>query len=230
MTIRAVLFDAYGTLLDVTSIGETAERLFPGQGVTLVRLWRDKQLQYSWLRTLSRNYADFWQVTADALDYAAAALGLSPDPAEQGELMVAWERLAPFPDASPALATLVSRGMPLAVLSNGTPAMLAAAIGHAGLGDRFAALLSVDAVAQYKTAPAAYQLAVEHFGAAPGELLLVSSNGWDAAGATAFGLQTFWVNRSGAPVERVGVTPTASGTSLLDLPVWLEARNGAAGG
>jgi 2-haloacid dehalogenase len=144
--------------------------------------------------------------------------------------MAAWERLAPFPDAPPALATLVSRGMPLAVLSNGTPAMLAAAIGHAGLGDRFAALLSVDAVAQYKTAPAAYQLAVEHFGAAPGELLLVSSNGWDAAGATAFGLQTFWVNRSGAPVERVGVTPTASGTSLLDLPVWLEARNGAAGG
>jgi 2-haloacid dehalogenase len=195
-----------------------------------VRLWRDKQLQYSWLRTLSRNYADFWQVTADALDYAAAALGLSPDPAGQAELMAAWERLAPFPDAPPALATLVSRGMPLAVLSNGTPAMLAAAIGHAGLGDRFAALLSVDAVAQYKTAPAAYQLAVEHFGAAPGELLLVSSNGWDAAGATAFGLQTFWVNRSGAPVERVGVTPTASGTSLLDLPVWLEARNGAAGG
>jgi len=220
---RAVLFDAYGTLLDVGSVAGRAETYFPGMGIALSRLWRDKQLHYSWIRTLSGRYADFWQVTADALDYAAEALALPISAAQRDGLLGEYLRLSPFADAAPALEQL-ARFAPLAVLSNGTPAMLEAAFGQAGLRDRFAVLLSVDAARAYKTAPAAYALATSHFNARPAELLLVSSNGWDVAGAAAFGLSTFWVNRNGAPVERLGVAPTGVGGSLLALPAWLSGQ------
>ena len=225
MPFAAILFDAYGTLLDVGSVRAAAERAFPGHGAALSALWREKQLQYSWLRTLAGRYADFWQVTGEALDFAVAALDLGLDEATRGMLMAEYERLTPFADTAPMLEAIGSRGLPLAVLSNGTPHMLEAAFTHAGLRQHFVALLSVDAAQQYKVAPAAYQLAVDHFGARAGELLLVSSNGWDVAGAAAFGLQTFWVNRQGAPVERLGVEPTGTGRSLVELPGWLNEQN-----
>jgi len=224
MPFAAILFDAYGTLLDVGSVRAAAERAFPGNGAALSALWRDKQLLYSWLRTLAGRYADFWHVTGDALDYAVAALGLEVDDTTRTELLAEYERLTPFPDAAPMLEALASRDVPLAVLSNGTPRMLDAAFGNTGLRHHFAALLSADAAQQYKVAPAAYQLAVDHFGASADELLLVSSNGWDVAGAAAFGLQTFWVNRQDAPVERLGAEPTGIGRALADLPRWLDER------
>jgi 2-haloacid dehalogenase len=223
LTVKAILFDAYGTLLDVHDIAVLAERHWLGSGQRLSALWRDKQLQYTWLRTLSHNYADFLKVTGEALDFATGRLGLAMTAEIRTELMAAYERLAPFPDAAPTLAALAERGVPLAVLSNGTPLMLERAFGAAGLSHRFSALLSVDSVKRYKTAPEAYQIAVDRFGGAPGDYLLVSSNGWDVAGANVFGFRTFWVNRGGLPVEQLGVVPTGIGSSLLDLAPWLDS-------
>ena len=222
--LRAVLFDAYGTLLDVHSVARLGETIFPGSGDALSTLWRQKQLQYSWLRTLAGSYADFSQVTGDALDYAVEMLALAMTAEARARLIAAYENLAPFPDAAPALAEISRLGLPLAVLSNGTPQMLETAFRAAGLRDRFAALLSVDAVRRYKTSPEAYSLAIARFGGAPADFLLVSSNGWDVAGAAAFGFHTFWVNRLNAPVERMGVTPSAVGASLADLASWLAAE------
>lgn len=224
MPFAAILFDAYGTLLDVGSVRAAAERLFPGKGAALSALWRDKQLQYSWLRSLAGRYADFRQVTQDGLDYAADALGVTLADRERSLLAAEYETLTPFADAAPALAALGRIGLPLAVLSNGTPRMLEAAFANAGLRDHFAALISVDAAQQYKVAPAAYQLAADQFGARPEELLLVSSNAWDVAGAALFGLSTYWVNRANAPFERLGVNPDGTGQTLSDLPGWLAAR------
>jgi len=223
MNVKAILFDAYGTLLDVGSVGALAEQLFPGKGSAISRLWREKQLQYSWIRTLSGRYADFWQVTGEALDYTAAFLGLAMSPEHRAALLEQYLRLSTFPEAAPALQALAGRGARLAVLSNGTPAMLEGAFTHAGLRPYFTALLSVDVARAYKTAPAAYQLAVDYFGVPAAELLLVSSNGWDVAGGAAFGFRTFWVNRGGAPVEQLGVTPDAIGSSLFELADWLHA-------
>jgi 2-haloacid dehalogenase len=219
--LRAVLFDAYGTLLDVHSVTVRGDALFPGTGAALSALWREKQLQYSWLRTMSGRYADFWQVTGDALDYAAERLGLSLTPEARSALMAEYERLAPFADAASALTEVARLGVPLAVLSNGTPHMLEAAFGAASLRDRFAALISIDPAQRYKTAPEAYKLAVDLFGGTPAEFVLVSSNGWDIAGGGHFGFGTFWVNRQAAPVERMGVAPSAIGTGLADLARWL---------
>jgi 2-haloacid dehalogenase len=222
--LRAVLFDAYGTLLDVHSVTALAELLFPGNGAALSALWREKQLQYTWLRTMAERYADFHAVTGDALDYALERLGLSSTEEQRASLMAQYERLTPFPDAAPALAAVAAMGAPLAVLSNGTPHLLEAAFRNAGLRERFAALLSVDTVGRYKTAPEAYRMAVDAFGGSAGDFLLVSSNGWDVAGAAHFGFRTFWVNRLGAPVERMGITPSAIGASLADLPPWLAGQ------
>ncbi|MEP7239269.1 MAG: haloacid dehalogenase type II [Devosia sp.] len=224
MKLAAILFDAYGTLLDVLSVSDLAEQLLPGSSVALSRLWRDKQLQYTWLRTRSDRYEDFAQVTADALDYALRSLGLSLSGPDRARLLSQYEHLTAFADAAPALEALrASTGPALAVLSNGTPALLEAAFTNAGLRQHFAALLSVDAARRFKPSPAAYQTAADHFGAAPSELLLVSSNGWDVAGAASFGFRTFWVNRAGAPVERLGVEPDGIGKSLHDLQGWLAS-------
>ena len=224
MVLRAILFDAYGTLLDVHSVAARAEQLFPGQGAALSALWRDKQLQYSWLRTLANCYADFWQVTGEALDYAVARLGLTLSPGDRASLLGQYERLSAFADALPMLEALTELGIPLAVLSNGTPHMLEAAFTAAGLRQQFAQLLSVDAARCYKTAPEAYQLAIDAFGGAPQDFVLVSSNGWDVAGGGHFGFRTFWVNRLEAPVEQLGIAPTAIGRSLADLLPWLRTQ------
>ena len=223
-TLRAILFDAYGTLLDVHSVAARAEQLFPGQGHALSALWRDRQLQYSWLRTLSGQYADFWQVTGDGLDYAVARLGLTLTSSDRALLLGEYLRLAAFADAAPMLQAVSELGIRLAVLSNGAPHMLEETFGAAGLRHHFARLLSVDEARRYKTAPAAYQLAVDAFGGAPEDFVLVSSNGWDVAGGGHFGFRTFWVNRLDAPVEALGIQPTAIGRSLADLVPWLQAQ------
>jgi 2-haloacid dehalogenase len=164
---------------------------------------------------------DFWQLTGEALDYATAALELDMAADTREQLLGRFLELAPFADAAPLLDRLGAGGVPLAVLSNGTPDMLEAAFGHCGLRQHFAALISVDAVRAYKTAADAYRLAIDAFGGAPSDYVLVSSNGWDVAGAGHFGFRTFWVNRSGAPIERLGLAPTGIGRSLAELPDWL---------
>lgn len=223
MATKAVLFDAYGTLLDVRHVAALAELRWWGHGEALSTLWRDKQVQYSWLRTLMQNYADFWQITGEALDYAVARLGLTMTAEVREELMAAYERMRPFPDVQPMLKTMANMGIPLAVLSNGTPTMLDRAFGAAGLRTAFAALLSVDVVRSYKTSPQAYQIAIDAFGGVPEDFVLVSSNGWDIAGAAHFGFRTFWVNRMGAPTERLGVKPSKIGNTLAELAPWLSA-------
>lgn len=218
-SIKAIAFDAYGTLFDVYSVGALGEEMFPGKGAALATLWRDKQITYTQLRTLCDRYADFRQVTGDALDYAGEALGLGMTAEQRDRLMGQYERLSAFSEVPGVLAALKAKNLPLAILSNGTPGMLRTAADAAGISPLLDHLLSVDSVRRFKTAPEAYQLGPDAFGVPAGEILFVSSNGWDVSGATWFGYTTFWVNRTGAPRERLGVAPTAEGRSLEDLPV-----------
>lgn len=215
--IGAVLFDAYGTLFDVYSIGALAERLYPGQGAQLAALWRDKQVEYTHLRTLSDRYKPFDALTEDALVFSCRRLNLPLDTATRMRLMEQYAELAPFPENLAALRELKALGTPLAILSNGTPAMLAAAVRAAGMDGLFERLLSVDAVRRYKTAAEAYRLGEDAFGLPASRLLFVSSNGWDAAGATWYGYTTFWINRSGAPPEQLDVAPHHTGTTLTEV-------------
>ena len=218
---RAILFDVYGTLLDVHGIAREADVLFPGQGRALSLLWRDKQVQYTWLRTLAGRHADFSQVTGEALEYAAESLSVPLTTAMRNELLRLYLRLPAWPDALPALTVLHTAGHRLAALSNGTPQMLEAALNAAGLLPLLDTVLSVEAAGRYKVASEAYHIALDRFGGTPQDFVLVSSNGWDVAGAGHFGFRTFWVNRAGAPIERLGITPSAIGTSLGDLVAWL---------
>jgi 2-haloacid dehalogenase len=221
--IKAVAFDAYGTLFDVYSIGRLAEELFPGSGARLAELWRDRQIEYTRIRTLSDRYADFWSVTGNALDFACERLGLDLTPAARDRLMAQYERLTAFPENRNLLQRLKSHGLPLAILSNGTAQMIASAVSAAGMDGLFDHILSVDQVKRFKTAPEAYQLGPDAFGCPAREILFVSSNGWDVCGATWFGYTTFWVNRAGAPPERLGIKPSAEGRSLSDVAAFLEA-------
>ncbi|WP_210250016.1 haloacid dehalogenase type II [Labrys sp. KNU-23] len=213
----AVLFDAYGTLLDLGFITEKAEEAFPGHGTQLSTLWRDKQLNYTWLRTISENYADFAMVTADALDYSIERLGLAASRQKRDELLAAYWSLPSFPEARAALVHLGQKGVRLGILSNGTPAMLEAALRSSGLDGLFDDVLSVDAAGCYKTARAAYQLGTTRLTLPPERILFVSSNGWDICGATWFGYRTYWVNRARQPTERLGVSAYATGESLKEL-------------
>ena len=215
--IAAIAFDAYGTLFDVYSVGALAEQLFPGKGEALANLWRVKQIDYTRLRTISNQYRDFHDVTRDALRVATRSLGLPLDGATEQRLMNQYACLSPFPENQPALKELKALGVPMAILSNGTPAMLDIAVKSAGMAGLFDRLLSVDAVKKYKTAPEAYQLGPDHFGVPAKHILFVSSNAWDACGAQWFGYTSFWINRSGQPAEELGVTPAATGRQLTDV-------------
>ena len=222
--MQAILFDVYGTLLDVHGVAAKADDLFPGRGAALSALWRRKQIDYTRLRTLSGRHADFGTVTADALDFALEALGLAPAPTDRADLIAAYATLPAFADALPALRALHSSGLRLGVLSNGTPPMLERALGAAGLLELFERVLSVEAVHKFKTAPEAYQLGPDAFDLPAGDIGFVSSNGWDVAGAGWFGFATFWVNRAGEPPERLGISPGATGRSLAELVGWPDAR------
>jgi 2-haloacid dehalogenase len=211
---KAVLFDAYGTLFDVYSVGLLAEQLFPGAGERLALLWRDKQIEYTRLVSMSGTYQPFWALTRGALQFAADKLGLALAPALEDRLMNQYRHLSAYPENAEVLQALKGRGVRAGILSNGDPEMLAVAVRSAGLGELLDPVLSVHATGRYKTDPAAYAVGPAALGLPAREILFVSSNGWDVAGATWFGFTTLWVNRTGQPAERLGVSPHRTGTSL----------------
>jgi 2-haloacid dehalogenase len=222
--ICAIAFDAYGTLFDVYSVGSLAEQLFAGKGAELATLWRAKQIEYTQLRTLAGRYKPFWELTADALVFACRRLGLELTETRRNQLMNQYACLSAFPENVDALKQLKALGLPLAILSNGTPQMLDIAVKSAGMTGLFDHVLSVDAVRRYKTAPEAYQLGPAAFGVPAANILFVSSNGWDACGAAWFGYITFWINRSGQPPEELDIAPTASGSRLTDVVAFVRER------
>ena len=213
--IKAWVFDAYGTLLDPFSVQRKAESMFPGRGEALSRLWRSRQLEYTWLRALMNHYADFWQVTREALVYACRSLGLHCEVTQQDELMQEYLQLETYPDVTVGLEALL--GQRLAILSNGSPGMLEAVFEHAGLKMAFATLISVDKVRTYKPSPAVYQLAVEALKLKKSEIGFVSANYWDVVGAGAFGCPAFWLNRSEATPDELGIAPEATVKGLREL-------------
>jgi 2-haloacid dehalogenase len=223
--IRLVVFDAYGTLFDVYSVSELAESLFPGHGSALSILWRDKQIEYSRLISLSdplnpmgsRHYQSFWDLTRLALQYSCQRLKLELTPVIQKQLMDQYSHLQSFPENLEVLQTLKQSGMRCAILSNGSPEMLTSAIHSAGRHGLIDKVLSVDEVRQFKTSPQSYGLVSDHYRTDVREVLFVSSNSWDALGATWFGFKTFWVNRQGMPFETLGPRPSYSGNNLRQI-------------
>ncbi len=228
MTIQAVVFDAYGTLFDVYSIGALAEQLYPGQGAAISVLWRDKQIDYTRLITMSdphraegsQHYQSFWDITRSALLYTLERFKLDAQPAHIDALMGQYAQLTPFPENLGVLQTLKQRGITTAILSNGSPDMLNTAVTSAGMTDLIDHVISVNAIRLFKTSPESYGLVQETIHAEKQDILFVSSNGWDALGATWFGFSTLWVNRQGLPFETIGPRPTYTGhdlTRVLDV-------------
>jgi len=214
---KAALFDAYGTLFDVYSVGLLAEQLFPGHGDRLAALWRDKQIEYTRLVSMSGRYRPFWDLTRAGLRFAAERLALAMDQASEERLMSQYRHLSAFPENREVLAELQRRGIPTGILSNGDPEMLAVAVRSAGFADLLQHVLSVHEVQRYKTDPAAYALGPRAFGLPARDILFVSSNGWDAIGATWYGYTTLWVNRSRMPLEALDTHPTHVGATLRDV-------------
>lgn len=214
---RAVLFDAYGTLFDVYSVGLLAEQLFPGQGEKLGVLWRDKQIEYTRLCSMSGQYRPFWDLTRAGLRFAAQRLGLAMDAAAEERLMNQYRHLSAFPENLDVLRALQSRGIKAGILSNGDPEMLGVAVKSAGFSGLVDPVLSVHGIRKYKTDPAAYALGPQALGLPARDILFVSSNGWDAIGATWYGYTTLWVNRAGLPIEQLDTAPTRIGSSLRDV-------------
>jgi 2-haloacid dehalogenase len=214
---KAVLFDAYGTLFDVYSVGLLAEQLFPGQGDRLALLWRDKQIEYTRLVTMSGCYRPFWELTRAGLRFAMQRLGLPENTTAEERLMNQYRHLSAFPENRDVLAELKRRGIPAGILSNGDPAMLAVAVKSAGLAELLNPVLSVHGVQRYKTDAAAYALGPAALALPARDILFVSSNGWDAIGATWYGYTTLWVNRAGLPLDPLDTEPTRIGGSLRDV-------------
>jgi 2-haloacid dehalogenase len=215
--IEACVFDAYGTLFDVSSAARSAQDALGEKWQPLAELWRAKQLQYTWLRSLAGHHADFWQVTGDALDFTLSTLQLD-DPELRTRLMNLYLALSAYPEVPATLQRLKRAGMKLAILSNGSPAMLAAAAGHAGIADLLDAILSVEEVQVYKPHPSVYALVCERLNVVAERVVFVSSNGWDAYSAKAFGFRTLWCNRFGQAPERIPETPDAQIATLAELP------------
>jgi len=215
--IQACVFDAYGTLFDVHSaVGKHRQRLGDlADPVTI--LWRTKQLEYTWLRSLMGHHADFWKVTRDALDFALDTHGID-NPDLHRDLMEAYLNLDCYPEVPEALSVLKVRGFKLGILSNGTPAMLEAAVKNSGLGDLIEENFSVEDVGIFKPDPRVYQMAVDGLDVRPDEIVFQSSNAWDAAGASAFGFKVAWVNRFGQSEERLPGHPDVEIKNLMELP------------
>jgi len=221
--IRALAFDAYGTLFDVFSVTALCEELFPGRGTELAQLWRAKQLQYSLLRSLMGRHEDFWRLTEDGLVYAARSLALDLTTDRRRRLMDAYLALTPFPDVRPGLEALRQNGIRLAILSNGEPTMLEAAARHAGIAGLLDAILSVEEVGVFKPSPRVYNLVSTRLGVAAGSAGFVSSNSWDIAGAASAGLTTFWIQRNAAePPEELGFGAAHVVRALTELPALLR--------
>jgi 2-haloacid dehalogenase len=221
--MKAITFDAF-PIFDPRPVFARVEQLFPGQGADLSNAWRTRQFEYTWLRTVSQHYADFWQVTEDALTFAAKLLKLDLSQEKRQHLMEAYLELKAWPDVLPALGSLKDAGLRLAFLSNFTPRMLEAAIKSAGLEGIFEHSLSTDRVKTYKPDPRAYQMGLDALRLTREEIIFVPFAGWDAAGAKWFGYPTFWVNRLNLPGEELGVAPDASGGNLADLVNFVRSR------
>lgn len=216
--IRACAFDAYGTLFDVHSAAAGEASALGDKMQPLSQTWRQKQLEYTWLRSLMGVHADFRQVTREGLDFAMALHGIE-DPGLAERLMDLYLRLDAYPDVRPTLETLRAAGLRTAILSNGEPRMLAAAVGHAGIADLLDEVLSVEEVGVYKPDARVYQLAVDRLAAGrPEAIAFVSTNGWDARGAANFGFQVAWMNRFGAQLDRLPGEPKAIIGGLDELP------------
>ena len=220
--VQACVFDAYGTLFDFASAAKSCRDVL-GEGIDrLTMLWRDKQLQYTWLRALQGRHADFWQVTSDALDFALETLALDK-PGLRDRLMNLYLTLEPFPEVPDVLARLKKAGMQTAILSNGSPAMLDAVVRASRLGMLIDAVFSVEAVGVYKPHPKVYQLAADRLGIAASAIAFQSSNAWDAYAASAFGMQVVWCNRYGQRPERLPGKPDRMVRSLAELPALVGA-------
>ncbi len=223
MTITACVFDAYGTLFDVAAAAREAaaepgnERL-AAVWPALAEDWRRKQLEYSWLRAIMGDHTDFWAVTQDGLDWAMERHRLGGDAALRATLLGLYWRLSAFAEVPAMLTALRARGLNTAILSNGSPDMLGGAVDSAGLGDLLDAVLSVESVGIFKPAPQVYDLVIQRFGCAKHHVLFVSSNGWDAAAAAAYGFQTAWVNRAGLPMDRLPGRPQHVLSDLTGIP------------
>lgn len=222
MTITTCIFDAYGTLFDVDAAArEVASQ--PGQAQlaavwgTLSQDWRRKQLEYSWLRAIAGRHIPFWQVTQDALDWAMENNGLH-DNALRAELLAVYKECPAFPEVDAMLKAVKDKGMNVAILSNGSPDMLVAAVRSAGIGEYLDDVLTVEEVHIYKPHRLVYDLVYDRFGVPQTEVLFASSNGWDAAGAAGYGFGTVWVNRAGAPQDRLWAAPHRTLSDLSTIP------------
>jgi len=200
--IQACIFDAYGTLFDVNAAAEKCRDDLDGKADDLAALWRLKQLQYTWLRSLMGTYVPFWQVTADALDFALESLDLS-SPKRREKLMNLYLELDVYPEVLTTLKSLKAKGMITAILSNGSPEMLDAAVNNSGVSAFLDRSISVDSLKMYKPHPSVYQLACDELNVESNSVCFLSSNGWDAQGAAHFGFQVVWINRFGQKQEKV---------------------------
>jgi 2-haloacid dehalogenase len=213
--VRALAFDAYGTLFDVHSVILALKEIYPGQAERLSQIWRTKQLEYTWLLSLMGHYRDFRLVTRDALVFACRSLKVPMDPTVLDRLLKGYLKLEAYPEVSAALEALAP--WPRVILSNGSPGMLAAVVENAGLSQAFSRIISVDEVGIFKPSPLVYQLVVDHLGLAPEAIGFVSANAWDACGAKAFGFWTCWLNRTGAAWEELGFAPDVTVSGLTEL-------------
>ena len=220
IAVRACVFDAYGTLFDFASAAAGCGDALGGKAAALTTLWRDKQLQYTWLRGLQGRHADFWQVTGDALDFAMETLGIN-DPALRGRLMDLYRTLACFPEVPETLRQLKAAGFVTAILSNGTPRMLRDAVAGSNLGNLIDHVLSVEEAGVFKPHPSVYQLAADRLGMPASAISFQSSNAWDAHAASAFGMRVVWCNRYGQRRERLPGAPDREIRSLAELPALL---------
>jgi 2-haloacid dehalogenase len=215
--VRACVFDAYGTLFNVNSAAQQAQSMLHEKWQQLAEVWRMKQLQYAWLRSLTGRHVDFWQLTGEALDFALDSLKLR-NAQLRDRLMQLYLQLTAYSEVENTLVHLKAGGLKCAILSNGSPKMLAAVVENAGLANLLDAVLSVEEVQVYKPHPAVYQLAVDRLSLKPSEICFVSSNGWDAYSAKAFGFHVIWCNRASDAPERIPQTPDAQIRTLSDLP------------
>ncbi|QZY86579.1 haloacid dehalogenase type II [Exiguobacterium acetylicum] len=218
MTIQALVFDVYGTLFDVHSVKEQAEALYPDHGEAISKRWREKQLEYSFLRQLNGQYVPFSQVTQDALRYTLLELKLHVTEEQITTLMETYLTLDVYPEVSSVLETMADKR--LVVFSNGSHDMLDPLIEQSGLADRFEHLVSVDDIKQYKPAPASYMHSLNTLGLKREEILFMSSNGWDITGAKSFGFKTAWINRNGLPVEELNLDPDRIYDDLTGITEW----------
>lgn len=217
---RAIAFDALA-IFDTRPILKTTSQLFPKEGAELNREWSTRQFEYTWLRNAMNRYADFWQVTDEALTYAANKVNVQLTEEHRSLLMEMFRQLEPWPDATPALLQLRNAGIRVCLLSNFTESMLSSCIERSRLNGMFEHLLSTDRVREFKPGPRAYQMGVDAFRINREEMLFVAFGGWDAIGAKSFGYPTYWANRMMAPAEPLGTNPDYVSASLKDLPPYV---------